>query len=62
MPAHTISTSKMDSEPNYHKVSDHVETLDMENMAMIIKSIALASRSIVAGKDAPTRVKVEDLR
>jgi hypothetical protein len=62
VPAHTISTSKMDSEPNYHKVSDHIETLDMENMAMIIKSIALASRSIVAGKDSPSRVKVEDLR
>ena len=62
VPAHTISTSKMDSEPNYHKVSDHIETLDMENMAMIIKSIALASRSIVAGKDTPTRVKVDELR
>ena len=62
VPAHTISTSKMDSEPNYHKVSDHIETLDMENMAMIIKSIALASRSIVAGKDSPSRVRVEDLR
>jgi hypothetical protein len=52
----------MDSEPNYHKVTDHIETLDMDNMAMIIKSIALASRSIVAGKDSPSRVKVEDLR
>ncbi len=62
VPAHTISTSKMDSEPNYHKVSDQVETLDMENMAMIIKSIALSSRSIVDGKDSPARVKVEDLR
>jgi len=62
VPAHTISTSKMDSEPNYHKVSDHIETLDMENMAMIIKSIALASRSIVAGKDTPSRVKVDELR
>jgi len=61
VPAHTISTSKMDTEPNYHKVSDHIETLDMENMAMIIKSIALASRSIVAGKDSPTRVKVDEL-
>ena len=61
VPAHTISTSKMDSEPNYHKVSDHIETLDMENMAMIIKSIALASRSIVAGKDSPSRVKVDEL-
>jgi len=62
VPAHTISTSKMDSEPNYHKVSDQIETLDMDNMAMIIKSIALASRSIVGGKDSPSRVKVEDLR
>ena len=61
VPAHTISTSKMDSEPNYHKVSDQIETLDIENMAMIVKSIALSSRSIVAGKDSPTRVKVEEL-
>jgi hypothetical protein len=29
VPAHTISTSKMDSEPNYHKLSDQIETLDM---------------------------------
>ncbi|HKC36387.1 MAG TPA: M28 family peptidase, partial [Chitinophagaceae bacterium] len=62
VPAHTISTSKMDSEANYHKVSDQIETLDMENMAMIIKSIALASRSIVAGNDSPTRVKVDELK
>ena len=62
VPAHTISTAKMENEPHYHKVSDHIETLDMENMTMIIKSIALASRSIVAGKDTPSRVKVEDLR
>lgn len=62
VPAHTISTSKMDVEPNYHKVTDHVETLDLDNMTMIIKSIALSARSIVAGKDTPSRVKVEDLR
>lgn len=61
VPAHTISTSKMDSEPNYHKVTDHVETLDMDNMSMIIKSIALSARSIVAGKDTPSRVKVDEL-
>jgi len=62
VPAHTISTSKMDSEPNYHKVSDEIETLDMENMAMIIRSIALSSKTIVAGKETPARVKKEDLR
>lgn len=62
VPAHTISTSKMDSEPNYHKVSDEVSTLDLDNMTMIIKAIALSSKGIVAGKETPTRVKVEDLR
>src|SRR6187200_1295011 len=62
VPAHTISTSKMDTEPNYHKLSDQIETLDMDNMAMVIKAIALSSKSIVSGKETPTRVKVEDLR
>ena len=32
VPAHTISTSKMDIEPNYHKARDEVGTLDLENM------------------------------
>ncbi|MBS1760179.1 MAG: M20/M25/M40 family metallo-hydrolase [Bacteroidetes bacterium] len=62
VPAHTISTSKMDSEPNYHKLSDEVSTLDMSNMASIIKAIALSSKTIIAGTDTPTRVKKEDLR
>ena len=62
VPAHTISTSKMDIEPHYHKLTDHIETLDMENMAQVIKAIALSSKSIVAGKETPTRVKVEELR
>jgi Zn-dependent M28 family amino/carboxypeptidase len=62
VPAHTISTSKMDSEKFYHTQEDEIETLDMKNMAEIIKAIALSSRSIIAGKDAPTRVNTSDLR
>lgn len=57
VPAHTISTSKMDSEPNYHKQSDEVGTLDMNNMAEIIKAIAISSKTIVSGKDTPSRVE-----
>ena len=61
VPAHTISTAKMDevpnNEPNYHKVSDEIGTLDMKNMAEIIKAIALSSASIISGKDTPTRVE-----
>jgi len=62
VPAHTISTAKMDGEPNYHKLSDQVETLDLENMTMIIKSIALSAKSIIKGKDTPTRVKPDDVK
>jgi Zn-dependent M28 family amino/carboxypeptidase len=62
VPAHTISTSKMDSEPNYHKVSDEFQTLDMDNMNEIIKAIALSSRTIVSGKDTPSRVDTKQLK
>lgn len=62
VPAHTISTSKMDVEPYYHKPGDEVKTLDLENMTLIIKAIAMSSKSIVAGKETPTRVKVDELR
>jgi hypothetical protein len=62
VPAHTISTSKMDSEPNYHKLSDQIETLDLDNMTMIVQSIALSSRTIVSGINTPTRVKTKELK
>ena len=62
VPAHTISTSKMDSEPNYHKASDEFSTLDMDNMNEIIKAIALSSRTIVSGEDTPTRVDTKQLK
>ena len=57
VPAHTISTSKMDSEPYYHKVSDEVGVLDLNNMTQIIKAIAISSQSIISGEDTPSRVK-----
>lgn len=62
VPAHTISTSKMDSEPNYHTADDEFETLDINNMTEIIKAIALSSSSIISGKDTPSRVDTAQLR
>ena len=63
VPAHTISTAKMEEAPNneanYHKVTDEIGTLDMNNMAEIIKAIAISSKTIVSGKDTPTRVEKE---
>jgi Peptidase family M28 len=64
VPAHTISTSKMDevpnNEPNYHQPGDEITTLDMKNMAEIIKAIAISSKTIVSGKDTPSRVEKQN--
>lgn len=62
VPAHTISTSKMDNEPNYHKPSDEFATLDMKNMTQIILAIAKSAQSIISGKDTPTRVDTTQLK
>ena len=62
VPAHTISTSKMDSEKYYHQPGDEIGTLDMNNMARIIQSIAISSRTIIAGTDTPSRVDTSQLR
>lgn len=62
VPAHTISTSKMDVEPHYHKPSDEVGTLDLDNMVNVIKAIGMSAKSIIAGSATPSRVKVDELR
>ncbi|HEY4967295.1 MAG TPA: M28 family peptidase [Puia sp.] len=59
VPAHTISTSKMDSEKYYHTQGDAVETLDLNNMTEIIRAIGLSAGSIISGTDTPQRVKTE---
>jgi hypothetical protein len=52
----------MDDEPNYHKASDEIGTLDMNNMTKIIKAIAISASGIVSGKQTPSRVDTKSLR
>lgn len=65
VPAHTISTSRMEPDPSavnkevdkyYHTPDDEFDTLNMANMAAIIKAIAISSASIISGRDTPLRV------
>lgn len=62
VPAHTISTTKIDVDPYYHKASDELSTIDISNMTQIIRSIALSARGIISGKETPTRVDTSSLR
>lgn len=60
VPSHTFSTTPIDVDKDYHKVSDEVETLDMNIITETIKAIAKGIESIVAGEDTPTRVRIQE--
>lgn len=62
VPAHTISTFEIDIDKHYHTLDDDIDHLDMKNMAAIIRAIAISSKTIVEGKDTPSRVDATQLR
>lgn len=59
VPAHTISTTPIDVDTDYHTVSDHFETINISHLTNTIKAIAKAAKGIVSGEDTPTRVDTE---
>ena len=60
VPSHTFSTTPIDVDKDYHKVSDEVETLDVAVVTETIKAVAKGTESIISGKDTPTRVVLEN--
>ncbi|MFC4211919.1 M20/M25/M40 family metallo-hydrolase [Pedobacter lithocola] len=56
VPAHTISTDKIDIDKLYHTVKDEYSSLDVENILSTIKAIAKSATSIINGTDTPTRI------
>ncbi len=59
VPSHTFSTTPIDVDKDYHKVSDEAETLNMTVVTETIKAVAKGTESIIKGKDTPTRVVVK---
>jgi Zn-dependent M28 family amino/carboxypeptidase len=56
VPAHSISTTPIDVDPDYHQVSDEVKTLNLEHLANTIKAISAGAATIISGEATPTRV------
>ncbi|MFT5434122.1 MAG: hypothetical protein ACI9OJ_004835 [Myxococcota bacterium] len=56
VPAHSISTTPIDVDTDYHTVTDEVPTLDLEHMTNTIRAIAMGAERMVAGEATPTRV------
>ena len=59
VPAHTFSTSPMDKDLDYHKVSDETKTLDLFTISETIKAIAIGTLSIITGDDTPSRIVMD---
>ena len=59
VPAHSISTTPIDADPDYHRVSDEVETLDFAHLTNTVRAIARGAETIVSGAATPTRVEPE---
>ena len=56
VPAHSISTTQIDIDEDYHQVSDEVETLDLDHLTNTVKAIASGATDIISGESTPTRV------
>jgi len=56
VPAHTISTTPIANDPDYHRVSDQLETVDVAHIVRTVQAIARGAETIVSGSATPTRV------
>lgn len=62
VPSHTFSTSPIDTDKDYHQVSDEATTLDIGVITATIKAVAKGTESIISGEDTPTRVVLEKIK
>ena len=58
IPAHTFSTTPMEKDSHYHKVSDEYKTLEIFTIKEATKLISKGILSIIQGEDTPTRIQM----
>jgi aminopeptidase YwaD len=62
VPAHSFSSTQLDKDQHYHKVSDDIASLDLSSMHQVIESLSIATQGLVDGKITPTRVDVNKMK
>lgn len=61
IPAHTISTTPLSADNDYHTATDEFGTLDLQHLNNTIRAIGHAARGIVSGEATPRRIDVTRL-
>ena len=59
IPAHTFSTTPMEKDSHYHKVTDEYKNLDVLTIKESIELIYKGILSIIKGEDTPTRIDIK---
>ncbi|WP_286269251.1 M28 family peptidase [Thalassotalea hakodatensis] len=62
VPAHSFSSTQLDKDQHYHKVTDDLASLDLTSMHQVIESLSIATQGLVDGKITPTRVDVNKVK
>ncbi|MBD3615198.1 MAG: M20/M25/M40 family metallo-hydrolase [Gracilimonas sp.] len=61
VPAHSISTTPIDIDQDYHRVTDEFNTLHIPHTTNTIQAVATAVEAIVSGEKTPTRIPIESV-
>lgn len=61
IPAHTISTTPIDVDQDYHRVTDEFNTLHIPHTTNTIRAIAKAAKVIISAEKTPTRISPDSL-
>ncbi|MAD96577.1 MAG: peptidase M28 [Flavobacteriaceae bacterium] len=60
VPSHTFSTTPIDRDKDYHKASDEFGTLNVTVITQTIQAVATGTKSIIEGKDTPSRIVLKE--
>jgi hypothetical protein len=56
VPAHSFSSTQLDSDKHYHQASDDIASLDFASFHQVIKTLAIATQPLVDGDVTPSRI------
>ena len=62
VPAHSFSSTQLDKDQHYHKVTDDLSSLDLSSMHKVIETLATATQPLVDGLVTPTRIDKAQVR
>jgi len=62
VPAHSFSSTQLDKDQHYHKVTDDINSIDLNSLHKAIEIISIATQGLVKGTDTPTRIDVEKVK